>query len=216
MADPWAAPRLQGPEEESLYRGSSREKPAEGALACMRASRPGGWTPPSHRPEDAGRARPQWRRPPAVRQLAAAIRYWKSSSRSSPASSWCCSSDGWTSRRARPPGQSTWKLEASPSRSARPGRRQRRRLRSPLSGTGRGGRRLRIDHRISGTFRANEPGRSGRAADAFILPSYSEGFSMAILEALACRLPSVITTACHFPELGQAGGGSSSSQPPTA
>src|SRR5262249_40389569 len=45
------------------------------------------------------------------------------------------------------------------------------------------------------------------AADAFILPSYSEGFSMAILEALACRLPVVITTACHFPELEAAGGG---------
>ena len=45
------------------------------------------------------------------------------------------------------------------------------------------------------------------AADAFILPSYSEGFSMAILEALACRLPVVITTACHFPELGAADGG---------
>ena len=44
------------------------------------------------------------------------------------------------------------------------------------------------------------------AADAFILPSYSEGFSMAILEALACRLPAVITTACHFPELADAGG----------
>ncbi len=38
------------------------------------------------------------------------------------------------------------------------------------------------------------------AADAFILPSYSEGFSMAALEAMACRLPTVITTACHFPE----------------
>jgi glycosyltransferase involved in cell wall biosynthesis len=45
------------------------------------------------------------------------------------------------------------------------------------------------------------------AADAFVLPSYSEGFSMAILEALACRLPVIATTACHFPELDRNGGG---------
>jgi glycosyltransferase involved in cell wall biosynthesis len=44
------------------------------------------------------------------------------------------------------------------------------------------------------------------AADAFILPSYSEGFSMAVLEALACSLPCVITTTCHFPELAAAAG----------
>jgi glycosyltransferase involved in cell wall biosynthesis len=45
------------------------------------------------------------------------------------------------------------------------------------------------------------------AADAFVLPSYSEGFSMAILEALAARLPVVVTTSCHFPDLAKADGG---------
>jgi glycosyltransferase involved in cell wall biosynthesis len=49
--------------------------------------------------------------------------------------------------------------------------------------------------------------RAWGAADAFVLPSYSEGFSMAILEALAARLPVVVTTSCHFPELAAADGG---------
>jgi glycosyltransferase involved in cell wall biosynthesis len=64
------------------------------------------------------------------------------------------------------------------------------------------GRITRVGH-VSG----DRARRVWAAADAFVLPSYSEGFSMAILEALACRLPVLVTTACHFPELAEAGGG---------
>lgn len=38
-----------------------------------------------------------------------------------------------------------------------------------------------------------------RAADLFVLPSHSEGFSVAILEALAARAPVLATHACNFP-----------------
>jgi glycosyltransferase involved in cell wall biosynthesis len=66
---------------------------------------------------------------------------------------------------------------------------------------------LRLTGRV--TYLGHVSGERARqvwgAADAFVLPSYSEGFSMAILEALACGLPALITTACHFPEAGQAG-----------
>lgn len=40
-------------------------------------------------------------------------------------------------------------------------------------------------------------------AACFCLPSRQEGFSMAITEALACRLPAVISENCHFPEVAE-------------
>jgi glycosyltransferase involved in cell wall biosynthesis len=38
------------------------------------------------------------------------------------------------------------------------------------------------------------------AANLYVAPSYSEGFSMSVLEGMAAGLPCVITTGCNFPE----------------
>ncbi len=60
--------------------------------------------------------------------------------------------------------------------------------------------------RICGTVSGAEKHALLRTADMFVLPSYSEGFPMAVLEAAAHRIPAVQTTECNFPELTAAGG----------
>jgi glycosyltransferase involved in cell wall biosynthesis len=42
------------------------------------------------------------------------------------------------------------------------------------------------------------------AADIYVAPSYSEGFSMSVLEGMASGLPCVFTTGCNFPEAAAA------------
>jgi glycosyltransferase involved in cell wall biosynthesis len=43
------------------------------------------------------------------------------------------------------------------------------------------------------------------AADAYVLPSHSEGFPMSVLEAAAWRLPAVLSDRCNLPEMARAG-----------
>ena len=45
------------------------------------------------------------------------------------------------------------------------------------------------------------------AADIFVLPSYSEGFPIAPIEALAAGLPVILTDACNIPDIEQEGCG---------
>jgi glycosyltransferase involved in cell wall biosynthesis len=46
-----------------------------------------------------------------------------------------------------------------------------------------------------------------QSADVFVLPSHSDMLPIAVLEAAACRLPTVITAQCNLPELALAKAG---------
>ena len=60
---------------------------------------------------------------------------------------------------------------------------------------------------ITGMVKGREKEALIARSDIYTLPSYSEGFSMSILENMAAGKPVLITPGCHFPEAVEAGAG---------
>jgi glycosyltransferase involved in cell wall biosynthesis len=65
---------------------------------------------------------------------------------------------------------------------------------------------------ISGTLKLS----ALSAAKYFCLPSYSEGLSVAVLEALAIGLPPIVTPECNIPQVASSGAGVCTSNDPAA
>ncbi len=62
---------------------------------------------------------------------------------------------------------------------------------------------LRRSVTFTGMLEAGRKWSALAAADVFVLPSYSEGFSAATLEALGMGVPAVVTRQCNFPEIAE-------------
>ncbi len=60
---------------------------------------------------------------------------------------------------------------------------------------------------LTGMVRGTDKKALISRADIFVLPSYSEGFSISLLENLAAGKPALITTACNFQEVDDVGAG---------
>jgi glycosyltransferase involved in cell wall biosynthesis len=58
---------------------------------------------------------------------------------------------------------------------------------------------------LTGSLQGQAKREALSAAAIFVLPSFSEGFSMAVLEAMACGRPVLLTPECNFPEAAAAG-----------
>ena len=60
---------------------------------------------------------------------------------------------------------------------------------------------------FTGTLTGEHKRAAFQCADLFVMPSYSEAFSNAVLEALGASLPVVISDRCNFPEVAEHGAG---------